>query len=160
MDDGRVRMEGAVSGEVDKRRLGRKGVAAPVQDPEQGARWRVAALSVPPPPPDPEEPPVPSPLAGGSCRRPIFCLLPFGIRFILWGGKKLGLLKDGRGLPLYRACSSPRPGTAGTWVHLHKAPSLCCIPDSPSGPQPSPNLLFSSSLQRGPFVVVIFFFLI
>ena len=45
----------------------------------------------PPPPPGPEGPPTtPSPLAGGSCRRPIFCLLPLGIRFILWRGKELG----------------------------------------------------------------------
>lgn len=45
----------------------------------------------PPPPPGPKGPPTtPSPLAGGSCRRPIFCLLPLGIRFILWRGKELG----------------------------------------------------------------------
>lgn len=38
-NNGRVRMEGgAVSGEADMRRLGRKRVAALVRGPEQGAR--------------------------------------------------------------------------------------------------------------------------
>lgn len=36
--DGRVRMEGVVCGEADRRRLGRKRVAALVQGPEQGTR--------------------------------------------------------------------------------------------------------------------------
>ena len=37
-NNGRVRMEGAVSGEADMRRLGTKRVAVLVQGPEQGTR--------------------------------------------------------------------------------------------------------------------------
>lgn len=65
-----------------------------------------------------------------------------------------------RDRPLSLPCSSTHPCTTGIWVQIQRAPSPCCIPDSPSGPTTSPNLLFSSSLQRGPFVVIIFFFLI
>ncbi|XP_064447710.1 uncharacterized protein LOC135364466 [Mirounga angustirostris] len=103
-NNGRVRIEGAVSGEADMRKAGDKeggssGAGSRATSQVKSGCTRLFS----PPPPGLEGPPTPSPLAGGSCRRPIFCLLPLGIRFIL---------------------------------------------------------LFSSSLQRGPFVLIFFFFLI
>lgn len=120
----------------------------------------MAGLSVPTPPPGPEGPPTPSPLAGGSCRCPIFCLLPLGIRFILWEEKSWVAVKWERELPLSRPCSSPRPAPQGSASKSKGLPAPAASLTAPQGPQPSPNLLFSSSLQRGPFVVIFFFFLI
>lgn len=79
-----------MSGEAEMRRLGRKGGSSGAGS-RAGSQVKGGCTCLfPPTPPGPEGPTTPSPLAGGSCRCPIFCLLPLRIRFILWRGKELG----------------------------------------------------------------------
>ena len=68
---------------VGMRRLGREGGRSGA-GPRAGSQVKGGCTrAVPTPTSRPRGASHPSPLAGGSCRCPIFCLLPLGIRFIL-----------------------------------------------------------------------------
>lgn len=86
----------------------------------------------------------PAPATGrwGSCRRPIFCLLPLGICFILWAGERTGAAVMWERPPQAQA---PAPTRAVTG----SAASPSCFPDSPSGPaaRPKPPLRQLSSAR-------------
>lgn len=161
-NNGRVRIEGAVSGEADTRKAGDKEGGSS----GAGSRARSQVKSggthlFPPPPPGPEGPSHPQPTGGGAhadAPFSVFCRLGSASSC----GRRVGVAaKWERDLPLSRPCSSP-PARApqGSRSKSKGLPASAASLTAPQAPQPSPNLLFSSSLQRGPFVVIIFFFLI
>lgn len=77
-----------MSGDGNERLGGRARVTALGQGQSREPGEAGLYLCVPAPPPGPEGPPVPKPTGRGSCRCPIFCLLPLGICFILWKGEE------------------------------------------------------------------------
>lgn len=120
-----------------------------MQGPEPGARWRVAALVC-------SHPhlqalrglPSPAHWQGAQADAPfsVFCRLGSASSC----GRRVGVAaKWERDLPQSLPCSSPTPRTTGIQVQVQRAPSPCCIPDSPSGPttQPKPPLQLLSSAR-------------
>lgn len=141
-----------MSGDGNERLGGRARVTALGQGQSREPGEAGLYLCVPAPPPGPEGPPVPKPTGRGSCRCPIFCLLPLGICFILWKGEELGELYKG-GLPCSCwSCSARAWATTRTWVQIQRAPSPCSSLDSPSRPHPvrPPLQQLSSALGLHP----------
>lgn len=155
-----VRMEGTVSGEAVREGWGERGWRLSGVGPR--ARNQVKSGCTVCSHPHLQAPrglPPPAHWPGGSCRCPVFCLLPLGIRFILWR-EELGQLQNRSGIS---PCPCPAPAPTpllGSRSKSKGLPAPAASLTAPQAPQPSPNLLFSSSLQRGPFVVIFFFFLI
>lgn len=151
-EDGR-----AVSGEVN-RRLGRKRVVALMQGPEQGVRSRVAALNCSCPHLQASRGLLPQPIGRGLMPMPHFLSSAAWDQLHPVERERAG--KWERDFPC--PCPVPAPAHApqGSGSKSKGLPAPAASLTAPRTPQPSPNLLFSSSLQRRPLVVIIFFFLI
>lgn len=149
-----------MSGEVDMRRLGRKSGSS-----DAGPRSRSQANSgctclFLPLLPGPGGPPTPAHWQGAHADAPFSVFCRFGSASSCGEGKSWGSCQMGEGPPPVRPCSVPSHAPQGSGSKSKGLPAPAASLTAPQAPQPSPNLLFSSSLQRGPFVVIIFFFLI